>query len=92
MVNDNKTTSEELKKIIKKGNLVIGTELSIKKLKTGAIEKLFYTHNCPAKLKAEIEHYSKINKTEIEELEVNNEELGVLCKKPFSITVLGLAK
>lgn len=78
----------DLKKILKEKELVIGTERTLKNLKLGKIKKVFLAKNCSAGIREEIKRYAGINKIEVEELDVSNEELGGLCKKPYSVTVL----
>ncbi len=80
----------EIKKGIKENRAVIGTELTLKSLKLGKLKKVYMTSNCPAKVKGDIEHYSRLAKTETESLDIPNDELGVICKKQFSISVMGL--
>ncbi len=85
-------TLDEIKKIIKDKKLVIGTEQTIKNLKQGKIKKVYLSSNCPKKVKEDIVHYAKTFGSEVEVLDVRNDELGVACKKPFSISVLSLLK
>lgn len=85
-------TSTEIKKLIKAQKLVIGTEGTIKNLKLGKIDKVIVSANCPEKVIGDIEYYSGLNKTEVIKINYPNDELGVICKKPFSISVLSILK
>lgn len=87
-----KEIDTEFKKILKGKNLIIGTERTIKQLRLGKLAKVFISVNAPKKIRADINHYAKLTKTDITNLKYSNEELGELCKKPFSISVLGLLK
>jgi large subunit ribosomal protein L30e len=78
----------ELKKALKEKKLNFGTDLTLKKLRDGKVKKVFLASNCPENTKKTIKYYAKLSKAEVIELEVSNEELGVLCKKPFMISVL----
>ncbi len=80
---------EEIRKIVKEGKAVIGTSRVVKGLKLGKITKVFITSNCPLKIKKDIKHYAGISGAKVVQLKQPNTELGVLCKKPFSISVLG---
>ena len=40
----------------------------------------------------DISHYAKLAKVDVAKLKLPNDELGVLCKKQFLISVLGIAK
>ena len=84
--------STEIKKLVKSGNFVTGTERSIKQLKLGKIEKILMSSNCPASVEKSIHHYAALNGAEVHKLEVPNDELGIVCKKPFSISVLSFLK
>ncbi|MEK6942768.1 MAG: ribosomal L7Ae/L30e/S12e/Gadd45 family protein [Nanoarchaeota archaeon] len=87
-----KISSAEIKKLIKSGNFIIGTEKSVKQLKLGKVEKVLVSLNCPASVEKKINYYAALNSTEVHKLEYPNDELGVLCKKPFSISVLSFLK
>jgi large subunit ribosomal protein L30e len=82
----------ELKSAIPQGRLVLGTQKTLKELKHGKLEKVFLSANVPKDVRADIEHYSALTGTVIEELNVPNEELGILVKKPFSVSIIGLAR
>ena len=81
---------EEIKKAIKEKKAVIGTKEVEKALKLAKIKKVYLTSNCPEKVKENIKYYAKIAEIEVEEIKKANDELGVLCKKPYSISVLGV--
>ncbi len=87
-----KITSAEIKKIVKAGNVIIGTEKSIKSLKLGRIQKVLLSSNCPANVEKDINYYSELNGSEVQKLDFPNDELGIICKKPFSISVLAVVK
>ena len=76
-----------LKEDIKNKKPIIGLERTLKKLKVSGLKKVYVTSNSNAK-----EQLLLIGKTlgaEIIILEETSKELGVLCKKSFSISVLG---
>lgn len=83
---------KDLKDLLKKKKLVIGTEKTLKMIREMGITKVYISSNCPEKVKQDFEYYSKLNKFEIVYLKQNNEELGTVCKKPFNISVIGLKK
>ena len=82
----------ELKKMLKSGNVIIGTERAVKNLKLGKVEKVLLSSNCPAKVEKEINYYTGLSGAESYKLDYPNDELGVICKKPFPISVLALIK
>ena len=87
-----KIDAAEIKKMIKSGILVIGTKKTIKSLKLGKVQKVLVSSNCPASVENDINYYAGLNGTEFHKLDYPNDELSVICKKPFSISVLALLK
>ena len=83
---------EDIKNILKEGNVIIGAEETIKSLRAGKINKIYLTLNCSEIIKEEIKNFSSINNVKIVQLKIPGSELGAICKKPFSISVLGVAK
>ena len=79
----------ELKKALTEKGLVIGSNNVISRLKNGKLKKVFMASNCRNDIASDVERYCKINVIELIKMDKTNEELGILCKKPFSISVLG---
>ena len=86
------SATEEIKKLLKSDKLILGTELTLKSLKRGELERVFLSNNCPSNIRDDIEHYTKLSNTEVVEVGMPNDQLGDLCKKPFSISIIGLLK
>jgi uncharacterized protein len=78
-----------LKAKVEAGKAVIGKEQVLKQLRTKSLNKVYLASNCPKDLKADLTHYAKLTKTAVVELDLDNEELGLFCKKNFFIAVLG---
>ena len=87
-----KTTAAEIKKMLKSGSIIIGTERTIKNLKSGKVQKVLISSNCPAKVERDINYYSSLSGAELHKLDYPNDELSVICKKPFSISVISFLK
>jgi len=77
----------EIRKLLGTDKLIIGTERTIKALKKDELAKIIVSKNCSESVRAQLK-----GKAEIVEADENNEELGVLCKKPFRIALLGIKK
>lgn len=77
----------DLKEDLKKGKPIYGTENTIKKIKLGKMKKIYIVSNC--KDKQTLIAYAQQFGVEVIELEENNAQLGVLCKRPHLISVLG---
>lgn len=87
------TAIEEIKTALKtKGKVVIGTARTIKNLKLGRLEKVFLTSNCPKSVKEDIKYYAKLSNAKVVQLKQPNDELGIICRKPFAISVLSITK
>ena len=78
---------DNLKKAIKGKKLTIGTEKTIKALKKGEAKEVFISRNCPELLRKQVKNYAEISKIAVSELKESNEEIGTICKKPFSINL-----
>ncbi len=82
----------DIKKLVKTGKLIIGTNNTLNKLKNNNLAKIWLSSNVPKDIKADISKYSKINNVEIIGLDMPNDELGILCKKQFSVSVASVVK
>ena len=83
---------KEIKQLLKTKKLVFGTEQTIKCLKQGKIKKFFISSNCKDETKKDLQYYSKIGEVEAVPISNSNNEIGIICKKPFSISVVGVLK
>ena len=80
----------EIRKLLSENKLILGTERTLHRLKLGKLKRIYVSANCPAKVKDSIKHYSSLAKVEVVNLKQQNDELGVVCRKPFSVSVIGL--
>lgn len=83
---------DEIKANLKGSRLILGTDRTIKGLKSGKMSKVFLSENCSERVRADVDYYGRLGACSVEVLDVPNEELGLLCKKPFSVSVVGLLK
>ncbi len=81
-----------LKERIKENKIIIGAENVFKSIKAKKLDKIFLASNCPQKNKESILHYAKLIDLPVVELGLDNEELGVFCKKNFFVSVIGAIK
>ena len=82
--------AKDIKTDILSGKAVIGKEAVLKSLKNKKLSKVYLASNCPDELKKDIEYYSKLTGTKVIVLDKDNEELGILCKKNFFVSILGI--
>ena len=83
---------DEIKKNLKSKVLIIGADKALKALKAKELAKIFLASNDPESLVKDVEYYASIVGAEVEKLSMPNDELGVACKKPFSIAAIGMKK
>lgn len=83
---------KELTNALKTKKVVFGTDKTLKLLRNDKLKTVFVASNCDEKVKEKIKHYAEINKTDVIELDMKNNEVGLFCKKPFFVSVLSLQK
>lgn len=81
-------TAADLRKDLKTKKPILGSEKTLKELKTGNLTKIYLSSNCKEETKKDILHYAKLSDIKVIELEETNEDLGIICKKPFNISVI----
>ncbi len=80
---------KDLKVKLQQQKVVIGADRVLKALRKNAVTKVFLSSNCPVKTKGDVMHYAALAGVPVLQLELDNEELGLFCKKNFLIAVLG---
>ena len=85
-------TTSEIKELLEQGKLIVGTNTTMNALRQGTLSAVFISANCKQQTKGDIEQHAKIGKIEVVQLTQPNDEVGIICKKPFAISVLGLRK
>ncbi len=83
---------EELKRLIKSEKAVLGTQRTLKLLKQGTVEQIFLSSNCPEQVKKDVEYYAKLAGVSVTFLKYPNDEVGILCKKPYPVSVLSISQ
>ncbi len=78
----------ELKKDLKEKKPIIGSAQTIKQLKSGNLEKIYLASNVREDIKEDILHYAKLSNVKVIELEEDNSQLGIICKKTYNIGVI----
>ena len=80
----------EIKKLVESNEVVFGAEKSLKLLRQGKLKKLYLSSNCSDEVREDAQRYCEISGTECVPLTQTNDEIGVMCRKPFSISVVGV--
>ncbi|MBN1644763.1 ribosomal L7Ae/L30e/S12e/Gadd45 family protein [Candidatus Woesearchaeota archaeon] len=85
-------TTVKIRKLLAAKKIIIGFERTVKSLRTGKLSVVFLSANCDDKKIKNIDKYAMLADVEVKKLRLPSDELGVVCKKPFSISVLGVLK
>ena len=80
----------DLKKLLVKNKLVLGSERCLKLLREKKLKKIYFSNNCSPSAKENLVHYCDMLGVPFEDLPKSSDELGVICRKPFSISVVGV--
>jgi ribosomal protein L30E len=80
----------QLQKALEQQNVTIGTNETIRNLKAGNAATVYLAENAEQSVKEDIQHYAKVTDTDVEQLNIANDELGTICKKPFNIQVVSV--
>ena len=81
-----------LKQDIQTDKVTLGGERAIKDLKRGVLVRVYLANNCSEEIEADIKAYAQLSDVEVVPLQYPNDELGTLCKKPFSVSVVSVKK
>ena len=80
-----------VKNLVGDKSLVVGTDITMKLLRTDKVKSVFMSSNCPAEVEDNIRRYAG-EKVEVEKLPMLNDELGVVIKKGFRVSVISVKK
>ena len=83
---------QEIKTAIENKKNIFGVKETIKSLSKSDILKVFVAKNVPQDIRDDLEHYCKVAKIDLVVLEQDNEEVGILVKKNFFVSVIGILK
>ncbi|MBU5687990.1 MAG: 50S ribosomal protein L30e [Candidatus Aenigmarchaeota archaeon] len=75
---------------VKANEVVLGYNRVIKMLKSGKPKMIIIANNLPKDKKETILHNAKLAKVEVKEFDNDNVNLGLVCGKPFSVSVLAI--
>ncbi|MEK6903080.1 MAG: ribosomal L7Ae/L30e/S12e/Gadd45 family protein [Nanoarchaeota archaeon] len=78
----------QVRKALTEEKVTFGTRETLKNMKRGKVKKIFLASNCPAEVRESVEAYKKLAKVEVVQLEEPSDELMLICKKNFPVTVL----
>lgn len=80
----------ELKKVLVSKRMVIGRNKTLALLKAGEIAEVIIAKNYPAHFRKDIESLAAVAGVKVTISDGNSDELGAMCKKPFTVAVIGV--
>ena len=82
----------DMRKLLTEKKLVIGRDVAIKRLCEGKLARIMIAANCADSVRESMKRYCKLGKVDCIEVNYVDGDLGIMCKKPFSISVIGILK
>lgn len=79
-----------LKLKVQENKVAVGGKEVLRGLRAGTISTVFLATNVEAKMKDDILAYAALAQVRVVELSMNNEEVGVFCKKNYFISALAI--
>lgn len=86
------TTTEEIRKLLEQGKLVIGQKEVRQSLSDGEAQRVLIASNAPEGEADAMRDYGAMAGVDVEVLSARNDQVGVICRKPFSIAFLAVKK
>ncbi len=83
---------KEIQKLLAEDQLILGTRETEKALRRGELQKILLASNIPENLKERFLFYKEQGYVDVEVLNLDSEELGITCKRPFTILVVGVKR
>jgi large subunit ribosomal protein L30e len=83
---------EDIRKLLTTKKLLIGEDEVLKNARKGNLVRVYLASNANKLTIADLEKYGKLSNFEVLDTKVPNDDLGTVCKKPFSISTIGVLK
>ncbi len=82
--------SREILQAVSTGKVVIGSERSLKAIKTGQAKLIIASSNCARDVLSDVRHYSKLANLRVHLFDGDSRALGLACGKPFFVNMLAI--
>lgn len=82
--------NKSIKTALKEGRVVMSYKNVLRELKTKKLKVIIYANNIPRENLNNLIHNAELTKTEVKEFPGDNVNLGLICGKPFSVSVLAI--
>ncbi len=86
------TLNDEIKTGLDKGTIVLGENAVIRRIRQSKISKVVLASNCSLKVKEEVVFLCDTSSIACENINLTNIDLGAMCKRSHSVSVLGFTK
>jgi len=83
---------EDIRKLLTTKKLVIGEDEVLKHARKGTLVKVYHASNANKATIVDLQKYGKLSNFEVLDTKVPNDDLGTVCKKPYSISTIGILK
>lgn len=77
-----------IKNALRENKAILGYRESLKFLKLNKPRLVVIAENLPSERKKEIEYLCKLSKIKLRTFKGSSKELGIICGKPFPVSVL----
>jgi len=82
--------NEELKKVLKEGEVIIGEKRAKKGILLGKVKLIILSSDLPERMKDEFKHYAEMSEIPFYDYPGTSKDLGYTCAKPFPISSLAV--
>ncbi len=80
----------ELKNLIRTGKYTLGTNSTIRVIASGKAKMVVIAENAPPELRERAIYYANLGKVPIYIFKGTSQDLGIICGKPFKISMLAV--
>jgi len=84
--------AQDIRKIAESGTALMGVRETLKALRAKSLAKVFLAKNAEKENRADVMHYAQLAGTEVVDTTYTGDELGIICKRQHSVTILGVKK
>ncbi len=85
-------STEEIRKLMAEGKLILGTSKSMRALEKGLVSMVIISSNTDDALLSRIKLRADTVSVPVHVLSSTNAELGVLCRRPHAVAVIAVRK
>lgn len=82
--------SKSIRLAFDSGKVELGADKAKKIVLRGEAKLVVIARNCPSETAADLKHYCKLSSTPVIEFPGTSMELGTVCGKPFTVSVLSV--